>query len=484
VEFTYFVRRYATGEDGRPPAEEGLRLTLQGGALGPVADDQRPHRQAARPQQLGGFQQRADPFVRNQAGHHADDVLAGGDTQFLTECAGVRQRFQEFGRYGVRHDEDLSGRDSAGHDLVPHGLAERHHQVGGQHAPGLQVAAAPVQFAACQLLAVRMPGQPGVLPEPAHLVHHRQPVPFPQRQRDHGVGVVARGVQKTWLKLLGQPGGEFQALGGRFVGARGDAPGQQAVIRDAVEHDQAPGVERALGHREAAPGDHVRIEPGCLLSERDLVRADRVPGARARERVVHQVEDAAGRSRRFMIMGRNGRYLPKTTHDHGFSCGGRQDALLGGEGFAEAAGLRAVGVGQGLDGFGEAALAAGQAGGEDRAGAVVIRQPLQGGGSGLGLVDGQAERGQPPGRGVERGQRGGPVARAPQRRRPAIGPSEPQHAAQPLWQYSLGQDHGTDRVCGHVPPGNRGSERDGARRHVRAAEACARPVRGGRHHGR
>ena len=66
--------------------------------------------------------------------------------------------------------------------------------------------------------------------------------------------------------------------------------------------------------------------------------------------------------------------------------------------------------------------------------------------------------------------------------RPSFG--EPEAAAQRRWQYSLGQDHRADRVRGHVPPGNRGSEREGAGRHMRVVEAGAQPARGGRHHGR
>ncbi len=198
------------------------------------------------------------------------------------------------------------------------------------------------------------------------------------------------------------------------------------------------------------------------------------------QRVVDQVQHAAG-SGRFMIVARNGRYLARTGHDHGIAA---QDGLLGGEAGAQAAGAAAGRAVERLERVGEAAFAPGQAGGQYRAGVVVVGQPSQGGGRGLGLVDGQAERGQAPGRGVERGQRRGSVARAPQRRRPPVGPGEPEPSAQRRGQYSLGQDHGADRVGGHVPPGNRGRERESAGRHVRVAAAGPWPAQGGRHHGR
>ena len=183
-----------------------------------------------------------------------------------------------------------------------------------------------------------------------------------------------------------------------------------------------------------------------------------------------------------MIVNRTGLYLSRSVHDHGITA---QYGLLGGEGFAEAAGPGAAGVVESFERFGEAAFAPGQAGGQHRAGGVVLRQAGQGGGRGLGLVDGQAERGQAAGRRVERGQRPGAVPRAPQRRRPTVGSGEPEPPAQRLGQYSLGQDYGTDRTGGHVPPGNRDRQRKSARRHMRAAgELGSRPTRGGRHHGR
>ena len=356
------------------------------------------------------------------------------------ECAGVGQRPEELLGHGVRHDEDLPGGDAAGHDLLPHGLAEGHDEVGGQHAPGLEVAVAAVQLAAGQVRAVRVPGQPGVLPEPADLIHHGQPVPLPQGQRDQGVGVVARGVQHARPYLLGEPCGEFQPQGGRFVGAARHAPRQQPVVRDAVQRDQAPAVQPALGHREPAPGHHVRIQPGGLLGEHDLVGPDRVPRARGGQRVVHQVQDAAGRSGCFMIVGQKVVAIwPELAHDHGIArLGGARTARSAARRVRRRRARRPGAWPRVSSGVGEAAFAPGQAGGQHGAGAIVAGQPGHGGGRGRRLIHGQAERGQAPGRGVERGQGRGPVPRAPQRRRPSVGPGEPEASAQPVWQYSLG----------------------------------------------
>ena len=221
--------------------------------------------------------------------------------------------------------------------------------------------------------------------------------------------------------------------------------------------------------------------PMACWAQHDLVRADRVAGAGGGQRVVHQVQDAAGRPGGFMIVSRNGRYLPKTVHDHGIAA---QDGTLGGEVGAQVTGAVAGGVLQGPDSLGEAAFAPGQAGGQPRAGAVAVGQPGQGGGRGFRLVDGQAERGQAPGRGVEHRQRRGPVPRAPQRCRPSVGSGEPEPSAQRRGQYSLGEDHGPDRVGGRVPPGNRGRERDSAGRHMRVVAAEPQSAQGGRHHGR
>ena len=136
-----------------------------------------------------------------------------------------------------------------------------------------------------------------------------------------------------------------------------------------------------------------------------------------------------------MIVNRKRRYVSRTVHDHGIAA---QDCLLGGEAGAEAAGAGAGCVAEGFERLGEAAFAPGQAGGQHRAGAIVTGQPGHRGGRGRGLVHGQAERGQAAGRFFERGQGRGPVPRAPQCRRPSVGPGELKASAQPVWQYPLG----------------------------------------------
>ena len=248
------------------------------------------------------------------------------------------------------------------------------------------------------------------------------------------------------------------------------------MVRDAVQHDQAPAVQRALGHREAAPGHHVRVEPGGPLGQHDLVRADRVAGAGGGQRVVDQVQHAA-RGLGFMIVAKMGAIWPELAMIMDLPAGGvrtacsasrrvRRRRARGPRAWSRASSAsvrrpsrqarRAASTGRARSSSGSRARAAAAA---------------------LGLVDGQAERGQAAGRGVERGQRRGPVPRAPQRRRPSVGPGEPEPAAQRLGQYSLGQDHGTDRVGGRVPPGNRGRERESAGRHVRVVEAARGPGR-------
>jgi hypothetical protein len=186
-----------------------------------------------------------------------------------------------------------------------------------------------------------------------------------------------------------------------------------------------------------------------------------------------------------MIAGSSGpiRAISARDHEIGVWRPG-QDRALGGELGAQAAGPAAGGRSQRVEAVGETALPPGQPGGQHRAGRVGFGQPLQGSGRGVGLVHGQGEGGQPARRAVQAGQRPGAVARAPRHGGAAVRTGEPETPAQRRGQYSLGQDHGTDRVRGHVPPGNRGCEHEGARRRVQVVEAGARPAQGGRHHGR
>src|ERR1700747_2635984 len=98
------------------------RLALQRGALGAVADDQRPDRPAAGAQDRGGPEQRAYALVRDQAGHHAGYVLVRLDAEIFAEGGRVGQRLEELPGYGVRHDEDLLPGAATGRDLLPHRL--------------------------------------------------------------------------------------------------------------------------------------------------------------------------------------------------------------------------------------------------------------------------------------------------------------------------------------------------------------------------
>ena len=265
----------------------------------------------------------------------------------------------------------------------------------------------------------------------------------------------------------------------RMSARPGHAPGQQPVIGHAVQLDQAAAVDAALGHRVAGSGRDVRVEPGLALGQRDLVRPDRVPGAVVGSASVTRCSTRPGTCAaraapprplaRFMIVSGNGRYLPKTAHDHGLGRGlGGQEGLLGGEGGAEAAGLAAGGAVEGSQGFGEAAFAPGQAGGQDGAAPVVPGEPVHGGCRRGGLIRGQGEGGQAAGRAGQRRQCRVPLPRAPEHRRPSVRPGEPEPAAQRRGQHPPGQQQRPDRVGGRVPPADRGGEREGARRRMHA----------------
>src|ERR1019366_591871 len=88
VEFTYFRRGHAAGEDGRLGQPAGGGMALQGGPFWSVADDQRPGRHAAAAHDRDGLEQRSDALVRAQRRHHAGHVLARADAELLAEGAG------------------------------------------------------------------------------------------------------------------------------------------------------------------------------------------------------------------------------------------------------------------------------------------------------------------------------------------------------------------------------------------------------------
>src|SRR5262249_45078848 len=192
-------------------------LRLARAALGAAPDDERAGTDAAVVKDLDRLEQGADALVRDQAGNQADDVLARLDAEVVPELPVViGQRLEEVVADAVGDDDYLAGRDPAFGDLVTHRLAERHHQVGGLHAVRLQGAAEPVAIAAVQAgggpgapcapgaRGGRVPGQPGVLPEAAYLVHDRQPGGVAEGQGDERVGVVARRVQHAWAEVRGQ----------------------------------------------------------------------------------------------------------------------------------------------------------------------------------------------------------------------------------------------------------------------------------------
>ena len=180
----------------------------------------------------------------------------------------------------------------------------------------------------------------------------------------------------------------------------------------------------------------------------------------------------------------DGAYLARTGHDLGLQASPR----AAGRFF------------EGLERVGKATFAPGQAGDQDRPGAVVFGYPLQRLGRDRGLVDGQAERRQAAGRAVQFGLGSFSVPRAPQQRRPPVGTGEPEAPAQAFWQYPLGQDQCADRIGGRVMPGDRRRERKRARVYMRVVGGSgrlgslgssgslgpfgSRPTRGGRHHGR
>ncbi len=247
----------------------------------------------------------------------------------------------------------------------------------------------------------------------------------------------------------------------------------------------------------------MRIEPGGLLGDRDLVRPDRVPGARRRQGVGDQVQHTArnplGRppgavpappalpAARFMIVNRNGRYLSRTVHDHYGWAG-----VLGGEGRVKAPGPDAACPVERPEGVCELPLLPGQARSEPGMRPVPFGRPGEGRGRGFRLIHGQAEGGQPPGRGVQSRQRRVPLPRLPQHRRPPVRPGEPEPSAQRGGQHPPGQQQCPDRVGSYVPPADRGGEREGAGRRARAGQAGvqararpgSRPARNGRRHGR
>src|SRR5215470_17819051 len=286
---------HPAGED-RVQAERG-GLTLQRAAFGPVADDERAGTDAAVVKDLDRLEQGADALVRDQAGNQADDVLARPDAEVGPELPVViGQRLEKLVADPVGDDHYLVGGNPTFGDLVAHRLAERHHQVRGPHAVRLQGAAEPVAIAAGQVGGARggrVPGQPGVLPEAAYLIHDRQAGAVAQGQGDERVGVVARRVQQLRAEVSDQARRVPQVgLGDRVRPARHDR-WQQPVVRDPGHGHQGPAVDLAGRDREADPRHNMRVQAAGALGERDLLGADRVPRAGRWQRVGDDVQHSA-----------------------------------------------------------------------------------------------------------------------------------------------------------------------------------------------
>ncbi len=294
-------------------------------------------------------------------------------------------------------------------------------------------------------------------------------------------------MQHGGLKALGQPRGVPQVRPVEPVHPAGHDPREQPVVRDAVHRDGLAPVDGASGDREPDPGADVRVHAREPLGERDLLRADRVPGTGRRQRVGDDMKDPGGAAR---VAGRGSnlshsagggpvlRVPPwggyggaKPSHARGVQ-GGRPPArkstrlkhrYLGEEGPAEAGRAPAARALEFLDRVGEASLTVGEPGGEPGTGPVVLRQPRERGPRDSRLVNGEAERGEPGRRRFKRGERATAVPRAPQRGGPAVRPGEPDQAAQRCGQRPPGERHRAHRVVGHVSQHHGCGEHDRSR---------------------
>jgi hypothetical protein len=443
--------RHPAGED-RVHAELG-GLTLERGAFGAVADDQCPGGDVAVVEDLDRLQQRADPLVRDQAGDEANDVLAVFDAEGLPEGGAVGERAEELLADAVGDDDHLVLVDPAGQDLLAHRLAERHHQVGGQHAVRLEGAGARVAVAAREVLGGGVAGQPGVLPEAAHLVDDRQPGRVAQGQGDERVGVVGRGVQDGRLEIGGEAGGIPQVRLVEGVHPAGHDPRQQPVVGDAVHGDPGPAVDRARRDGEADPGGDVRVEAHGPLGQRDLLRSDRVAGVGRRQRVGDEVQDTAfgGVSRAFRAF----RLLGGERQPSGL-----KHLDLGADRLPQPSGPPAGSAVEFAHRVRQPSLTVGEPGREPGARRVVHRQADQGRPGDRGLIHRQAEGGQLGRRPFQGGERAAAVPRAPRSGGFAVGAGEPQQAAQRCGQRPPGERHRAHRVVGHVPQHHGGGEYD------------------------
>jgi hypothetical protein len=101
-------------------------------------------------------------------------------------------------------------------------------------------------------------------------------------------------VQHGGPQALGQPRGVLQVRLVDPVHPAGHDPREQTVVGDAVHRDGLAPVDGAGRDGEADPGADVRVHAREALGERDFLGADRVPGARRRQRVGDDMENLGG----------------------------------------------------------------------------------------------------------------------------------------------------------------------------------------------
>ena len=248
------------------------------------------------------------PSYEVRVEHHPDDVLAGIDSQFLAQGTGIRQRPEELRRDRVRHDEHPGGGNAAGHDLLAHGLAERHHQVGGQHAPGLQGTVLEVQLAVRELR--RRPGG-GKARCPPRIRAPRTP-PAGRTARAAPArswrwrSCSRRAGRRGLIRSVSSPA---RASPRSALLERGHQGREQAVVRG--RRRPSPAACRRSG--PGSPGTRTwspraGSSPAARWARTDLVRPDRVASAGGRQGVGNQMR-CARRGRR----GLRGPYFPVPT---------------------------------------------------------------------------------------------------------------------------------------------------------------------------
>ena len=273
-----------------------------------------------------------------------------------------------------------------------------------------------------------MAGQPGLLPEPAGLVNHRQPEVLPQSQGELAVEVVAGGVQDGWAEFPGQPGGQVQAERGGVVGARRQPVREQPVVGHAVHRGDAPPVQVALRHREPGLRDHVRVEARLALGRRNPLGAHGVAGVGGRQRVGDQVQHPPGDRPAVCTCVAVGTWATRgTALGAGDAVG--QDVQVAGGRRPQRGGPASGRAARGGQRVAEPALADSQPGEQHGPGRIGGGHPVQRRPRHVRPVHGQGEGGQPFRRGAQQRQRRLPVTRSPQHGGPAVRSRAPQPGA-------------------------------------------------------